>query len=73
MMDPLHEEQRLTLLAKFSRKAAAYHEHVPILGKVPFRSVAIIALLVFVNIGVWIGCGIVLVRDRYSLEITSEH
>lgn len=60
-MDQAHEEQRLSLLGRFSRKAEGYHDRVPVLGKLPFRSVAIIALLVVVNICVWIGCVIVLV------------
>jgi hypothetical protein len=60
-MDQTGEGQRLSRLGKFSRKAEDYHSRVPVLGKLPFRTVSIITLLIVVNICVWIGCGIVLV------------
>ena len=44
-----------------SAKASNTHSKVPGLKKLPFPAVAIIALLIFVNIAVWVAAGIVLV------------
>ena len=44
-----------------SMKASNTHSRVPGLKKLPFPAVAIIALLIFVNIIVWVAAGIILV------------
>jgi hypothetical protein len=44
-----------------SAKASSTHSRLPGLKNLPFPAVAIIALLIFVNICVWVAVGIVLV------------
>ncbi|GAB7363746.1 hypothetical protein MBLNU230_g4314t1 [Neophaeotheca triangularis] len=46
--------------ANLLAKAKEYHERTPLLRKLPGAAIAIIALLIVVNILVWIACGIVL-------------
>lgn len=66
MEEQRENEQQVTLLSNAYKKAARYHEKVPYLNKIPSKSIAIIALIVFINLAVWAACGIVLVRENTS-------
>ncbi|KAF1987895.1 high affinity nickel transport protein nic1 [Aulographum hederae CBS 113979] len=56
------------LLSRLSHKAERYHARVPGIGRLPFRVVAIIATLIFVNALVWAACGVVL---HYNTSLVS--
>jgi hypothetical protein len=42
-------------------KAALYHERIPIIRRLPLSVIGVIVTVLFVNIVVWAGVGIVLV------------
>lgn len=53
----------VTFKYSFQSKAASYHGRVPGIRKLPFSVVAIIALVLIVNLLVWIGVGVILVSN----------
>lgn len=46
----------------FAIKANTYHSRIPYVRKLPLSAIAIILTLILVNIVVWAGVGVVLVR-----------
>jgi high-affinity nickel-transport protein len=52
----------------WSNKASRYHARVPYLSRLPFPALAIIVTLIVVNLLVWAGVGIVLVRTLLLLS-----
>ncbi|KAL1588895.1 hypothetical protein WHR41_02667 [Cladosporium halotolerans] len=54
------ENTKPPIVHRMRKKASACHERIPYLRRLPGPAIAIVLLLVFVNILVWIACGIVL-------------
>jgi high-affinity nickel-transport protein len=55
------EGSKNAIYLRLKNRSQHYHARIPVLKRLPFPSIAIIALLVLVNIVVWIVVGIVLV------------
>jgi nickel/cobalt transporter (NiCoT) family protein len=68
-LEPLQELAfgGFTDLTGFKRKAQVYHERTPYLRALPFAAISIIAILIAVNVAVWIAVGIVLVSPTPEL------
>jgi high-affinity nickel-transport protein len=64
------EDGKPSMLNNFANKANTYHSRIPYVRKLPLSAIAIILTLIFVNIVVWAGVGVVLVcgyiRAPYS-------
>jgi high-affinity nickel-transport protein len=61
MLDSDDGGRKDAIYLRLKNRSEHYHAKIPVLKRLPFPSIAIIALLVFVNILVWIVVGIVLV------------
>jgi high-affinity nickel-transport protein len=61
MLDSDDGGRKNAIYLRLKNRSEHYHAKIPVLKRLPFPSIAIIALLVFVNILVWIVVGIVLV------------
>jgi high-affinity nickel-transport protein len=61
MLDSDDEGSKNAIYLRLKNRSQHYHARIPVLKRLPFPSIAIIALLVLVNIVVWIVVGIVLV------------
>ena len=56
------DSDRKWSLRPLIHKAERQHKHLPGIRKIPLRAIAIILLIAFINIIVWIAAAIVLVR-----------
>jgi high-affinity nickel-transport protein len=61
MLESDDEGSKNAIYLRLKNKSKHYHARIPVLKRLPFPSIAIIALLVVVNVLVWIVVGIVLV------------
>jgi high-affinity nickel-transport protein len=61
MLDSDDEGSKNVIYLRLKNRSQYYHAKIPVLKRLPFPSIAIIALLAVVNILVWIVVGIVLV------------
>jgi high-affinity nickel-transport protein len=61
MLNSDDEGSKNAIYLRLKTRSQYYHAKIPVLKRLPFPSIAIIALLVVVNIVVWIVVGIVLV------------
>jgi high-affinity nickel-transport protein len=66
MLDSDDEGNKNAIYLRLKNRSQYYHAKIPVLKRLPFPSIAIIALLVVVNIVVWIIVGIVLVSWFWS-------
>lgn len=57
------QQRRPLLLMHIKDKAASYHDRIPLLRRVPLRSIAVIAFVAFINAIIWAASGIVLVSS----------
>lgn len=58
---------KASLFKAWSDKASTFHARVPYLQKLPFSAIAIIAILILVNLVVWAGVAVVLVRFEHKM------
>jgi high-affinity nickel-transport protein len=65
MLDSDDEGSKNAIYLRLKNRSQHYHARIPVLKRLPFPSIAIIALLVLVNIVVWIVVGIVLVSSSW--------
>jgi high-affinity nickel-transport protein len=61
MLDSDDEGSKNVIYLRLKNRSQYYHAKIPVLKRLPFPSIAIIALLAVVTILVWIVVGIVLV------------
>lgn len=53
-----------SLKQRMSKKASNFHQHVPLIKKLPGRVVSIILVVAAANIAVWIAAGVILVSHH---------